>query len=77
MTRSNKVKTEQKLFILDNLEKKLKTNKNIEDQLSHEWLNRLIEDQLKQNIKYYKLDKEYENKELKNNFKILQQENEK
>ena len=76
MTRSNKVKTEQKLFILDNLEKKLKTNKNIEDQLSHEWLNRLIEDQLKQNIKYYKLDKEYENKELKNNFKILQQENE-
>ena len=28
-----------------------------------------MEDQLKQNKKYYKLDKEYENKELKNKFK--------
>ena len=69
MTRSNKVKTEQKIFILENLKKKLKTNKNIEDQISHGWLNQLVEDQLKQNKKYYKLDKEYENKELKNKFK--------
>ena len=71
MTRSNKVKTEQKIFILENLKKKLKTNKNIEDQISHGWLNQLVEDQLKQNKKYYKLDKEYENKELKNKFKNI------
>ena len=71
MTRSNKVKTEQKIFILENLKKKLKTNKNIEDQISHGWLNQLVEDQLKQNKKYYKPDKEYENKELKNKLKNI------
>ena len=54
MIRSNQLKTEQKIFILENLKKKLKTNKNnktvfnqiIEEQLSHGWLNQLVEDQL-------------------------------
>ena len=79
MTRSNKVKTEQKIFILENLKKKLKTNKNnktvfnqiIEEQLSHGWLNQLVEDQLQQNEKYYKLDDEYEKKKQKNKFKNI------
>ena len=61
------------------MKKKLKTNKNnktifnqiIEGQLSHGWLNQLVEDQLKQNEKYYKLDDEYENKELKNKFQNI------
>ena len=71
MTRSSKVKTEPKIFISENLKKKLKTNKNIEDQISRGWLNQLVEDQLKQNKKYYRPDKEYENKELKNKFKNI------
>ena len=66
MTGSNKLKTEQKIFTLENLKKKLKTNKNnkiifnqiVEEQLSHGWLNQLVEEQLKQNEKYYKLDNE-------------------
>ena len=66
MTGSNKLKTEQKIFTLENLKKKLKTNKNnkiifnqiVEEHLSHGWLNQLVEEQLKQNEKYYKLDNE-------------------
>ena len=66
MTGSNKLKTEQKIFTLENLKKNLKTNKNnkiifnqiVEEQLSHGWLNQLVEEQLKQNEKYYKLDNE-------------------
>ena len=53
---ADKKETKQKTTLLKNLNKRLETakNKDIEDQLqSHEWLNQLIEDQLKNNTKSY------------------------
>ena len=35
----------------------------------HEWLTQLVEDQLKQNKKYYSFGENFENRELKNKFK--------
>ena len=42
----------------------------------HEWLTQLVKDQLKQNKTYYSFGENFENKELKNNFKMLQLEKE-
>ena len=67
------------MTLLKNLNKRLDIIKkaDIEKQLQmHEWLTQLVEDQLKQNKTYYSFGENFENKELKNNFKMLQLEKE-
>ena len=76
---ADKKETKQKTTLLKNLNKRLETNKNkdIEYQLqSHEWLNQLIEDQLKNNTISYSLGQDYKNKKFSNKFSILQREKE-
>ena len=72
MSKSNKTETKQKITLLKNFNKRFDTIKkaDIEKQLqSHEWLTKLIEDQLKQNKTYYNFGKNFENKEFKNKFR--------
>ena len=76
---ADKKETKQKITLLKNRNKRLETakNKDIEDQLqSHEWLNELIEDQLKNNAISYSLGQDYKNKKFSNKFPILQREKE-
>ena len=79
MSKSDKTETKQKITLLKNLNKRLDIIKkaDIEKQLQmHEWLTQLVKDQLKQNKTYYSFGENFENKELKNNFKMLQLEKE-
>ena len=72
MSKSDKTETKQKITLLKNLNRTLKTIKkeDIEKQLqSHERLTQLVEDQLKQNETYYNFGEDYENKKQKNKFK--------
>ena len=74
MSKSNKTETKQKITLLKNFNERFDTIKkaDIEKQLqSHEWLTQLVEDQLKQNKTYYNFGENFENKELKNQFKNL------
>ena len=71
-SKSDKTETKQKIILITNFNKRLDTIKkvDIEKQLqSHEWLTQLVEDQLKQNKKYYNFGENFENKQLKNKFK--------
>ena len=72
MPLSNKSETEQKITLLKNLTKRFSTIKkaDIEKQLiSHQWLNKLIEDELIADKSYYKFGENFEGNELKNKFK--------
>ena len=72
MSKSNKTETKQKITLLKKFNKRFDNIKkaDIEKQLqSHEWLTKLIEDQLKQNKTYYNFGKNFENKEFKNKFR--------
>ena len=72
MSKSDKTETKQKNFLITNFNKRLDTIKkaDIEKQLqSYEWLKQLVENQLKQNKKYYNFGENFENKLLKNKFK--------
>ena len=69
---SDKIETKQKITLLKNLNKRFSTIKkaDIEKQLiSHQWLNKLIEDQLIAGKSYYKLGENFEGNELKKKFK--------
>ena len=77
MSKYDKTETKQKITLLKNLNKRLDVAKkpDIEKQLqSHEWLTQLVEEQLDKT--YYSFGENFENKELKNNFKMLQLEKE-
>ena len=72
MPLSNKIETKQKITLLKNLNKRFSTIKkaDIEKQLiSHQWLNKLIEDQLIADKSYYKFGENFEGNELKNKCK--------
>ena len=72
MSKSDKTEPTQKITLLKNLNKRLDIAKkaDIEKQLQlYEWLMQLVEDQLKQNKKYYSFGENFENRELKNKFK--------
>ena len=72
MPLSNKIETKQKITLLKNLNKRFSTIKkaDIETQLiSHQWLNKLIEDQLIADKSYYKSGENFEGNKLKNKFK--------
>ena len=78
MSQDDCTETKQKINILKNLNNRFGLIKkaDIEKQLqSHEWLTKLIEDQLKLN-KTYTFGENFESNELKNNFKNLQFEKE-
>ena len=67
-------KKKRKITLLKNLNKRLETAKikDIEDQLqSHEWLNQLIEDQLKNNTISYSFGQDYENRKFRNKFPYI------
>ena len=71
---ADKKETKQKITLPKNLNKRLETakNKDVEDQLqSHEWLNQLIEDQLKNNTTSYSFGQDYENKKFSNKFPYI------
>ena len=72
MSKSKKTEAKQKITLLQKINKRFDTIKkaDIENQLqSQEWLTQLVEDQLKQNKTYYNFGENFENKELKNNFR--------
>ena len=72
MPLSDKIETKQKITLLKNLNKRFSTIKkaDIEKQLiSHQWLNKLIEDELIADKSYYKFGENFEGNELKNKFK--------
>ena len=74
MSQDDRTEMKQKINILKNLNNRFGLIKkaDIEKQLqSHEWLTKLIEDQLKLN-KTYTFGENFESNELKNNFKNLQ-----
>ena len=78
MSQDDRTEMKQKINILKNLNNRFGLIKkaDIEKQLqSHEWLTKLIEDQLKLN-KTYTFGENFESNELKNNFKNLQFEKE-
>ena len=78
MSQDDRTETKQKINILKNLNNRFGLIKkaDIEKQLQlHEWLTKLIEDQLKLN-KTYTFGENFESNELKNNFKNLQFEKE-
>ena len=79
MSKDDLTETKQKINILKNINKKFNLIKNpdIEKQLqSHEWLTKLIEDQLKLNKPYHTFGENFESNKLKNKFKMLQFEKE-
>ena len=70
----DKKETKQKITLLKNLKKRLETDKikDIEDHLqSHECLNQLIEDQLKNNTISYSFGQDYENRKFSNKFPYI------
>ena len=72
MSKDDRTETKQKINILKNLNKKFNLIKktDIEKQLqSHEWLTKLIEDQLKLNKTYHTFGENFESNKLKNKFK--------
>ena len=72
MTKSDKTETKQKITLLKNFNKRLDTiiKEDIEKQLqSHEWLTKLVEDQLKHKETFYTFGQNFENKQAKNKFK--------
>ena len=72
MSKDDLTETEQKINILKNLNKRFNLTKetDIEKQLqSHEWLTKLIEDQLKLNKTCHTFGENFESNKLKNNFK--------
>ena len=71
---ADKKETKQKITLLKNLNKRIETakNKDIEYQLqSHEWLNQLIEDQLKNKTISYSFCQDYKNKKFSNKFPYI------
>ena len=72
MSQDDRTEMKQKINILKNLNNRfgLIKNADIEKQhQSHEWLTKLIEDQLKLNKTYHTFGENLENNELKNKFK--------
>ena len=72
MSQDDCTETKQKINILKNLNNRFGLIKkaDIEKQLqSHEWLTKLIEDQLKLNKTYHTFGENFESNELKNKFK--------
>ena len=72
MTKSDKTETKQKITLLKNFNKRLDTiiKEDIEKQLQlHEWLTKLVEDQLKHKETFYTFGQNFENKQAKNKFK--------
>ena len=73
MSEDDRTKTKQKINILNNLSKRfdLIKKENIEKQLqSHEWLTKLVEDQLKlDKTTYHTFGENFESGKLKNKFK--------
>ena len=70
---ADKKESKQKITLLKNLNKRvdMAKNKDIEEQLqSHEWLNKLIEDQLKDNTSY-NFGENYENRKFTNKFPYI------
>ena len=70
---ADKKESKQKITLLKNLNKGVDTakNKDIEEQLqSHEWLNKLIGDQLKDNTGY-DFGENYENRKFTNKFSYI------
>ena len=70
---ADKKESKQKITLLKKLNKRVDTAKNndIEEQLqSHEWLNKLIEDQSKDNTSY-NFGENYENRKFTNNFPYI------
>ena len=79
MPLSNKIETKQKNTLLNNLNKRFSTIKkaDIEKQLIlHQWLNKLIKEQLITDKSYYKFGENFEGNELKTNLRMLQLEKE-
>ena len=79
MPLSNKIETKQKNTLLNNLNKRFSTIKkaDIEKQLIlHQWLNKLIKEQLIADKSYYKFGENFEGNELKTNLRMLQLEKE-
>ena len=71
---ADKKETKQKITLLKNLNKRLETAKikDIEDQLqSHEGLDQLIQDQLKNNTIRYSFGQDYENRKFSNKFPYI------
>ena len=74
MSQDDLTETKQKINILKNLNNRFGLIKkaDIEKQLqSHEWLTKLIEDQLKTNKTYHTLGGNFESNKLKNKFKNI------
>ena len=72
MSKDDRAERKQKINILKILNKKFNLIKktDIEKQLqSHEWLTKLIEDQLKLNKTYHTFGENFESNKLKNKFK--------
>ena len=72
MSQDDRTETKQKINILKNLNNRFGLIKkaDIEKQLQlHEWLTKLIEDQLKLNKTYHTFGENFESNELKNKFK--------
>ena len=73
MSENDQTKTKQKIDILKNFNKRfsLIEKADIENQLqSHEWLTKLVEDQLKlDKTTYHTFGENFESRELKNKFK--------
>ena len=72
MSQDDRTETKQKITILKNLDNKLGLIKkpDIEKQLhSHEWLTKLIEDQLKTNKTYHTFGENFESNKSENKFK--------
>ena len=75
VSQDDRTETKQETTILKNLNNKLGLVKkaDIEKQLqSHEWLTKLIDDQLKPNKTYHTFGENFESNKLKNKFKMLQ-----
>ena len=74
MSQDDRTETKQKTNILKNLNDRFGLIKkaDIEKQLqSHEWLTKLIEDQVKLNKTYHKFGENFESYELENKFKNI------
>ena len=77
MQLSDKIETKQKITLLKNLNKRFSTIKKADIQLIwHQWLNKLIENQLIADKSYYKFGENFEGNELKTNLRMLQLEKE-
>ena len=79
MSQDDRTEMKQKINILKNLNNRFGLIKkaDIEKQLqSHEWLTKLIEDQLKLNKTYHTFGENFESNQLKKSLKMLQLEKE-